>query len=76
MAKAFRIALFSILFACTLSVFGAPISGDHAGKSITVDGMVVHLGLMPAEVLRQRPEWYPEHEQSEISEQHSRQYAG
>jgi len=76
MAKAFRIALFSILFACTLAVFGAPVSGDHVGQSITVDGMSVHLGLMPAEVLRQRPEWYPEHEQSEISEQHSRQYAG
>ena len=66
MAKAFRIALFSILFACTLAVFGAAISGDHAGRSITVDGMSVHLGLMPAEALRQHPEWYPEHEQSEI----------
>ncbi len=66
MAKAFRIALFSILFACTLAVFGAPVSGDHAGQSTTVDGMSVHLGLMPAEVLRQRPEWYPEHEKSEI----------
>ena len=66
MAKAFRIALFSILFACTLAVFAAPVSGDHVGQSITVDGMSVHLGLMPAEVLRQHPEWYPEHEQSEI----------
>ena len=55
MAKAFRIALFSILFACTLAVFGAPVSGDHAGQSITVDGMSVHLGLMPAEVMRQHP---------------------
>jgi hypothetical protein len=66
MARAFKIALFSILFACILAVFGAPISGDHAGQSTTVDGMSVHLGLMPAEVLRQHPEWYPEHEQSEV----------
>jgi hypothetical protein len=66
MAKAFRIALFGTLFACTLAVFAAPVSGDHAGQSKTVDGMAVHLGLMPAEVLRQRPEWYPGHEQSKI----------
>ncbi len=66
MARAFKIALFSILFTCTLAAFGAPTSGDHVGQSTTVDGMSVHFGLMPAKVLRQRPEWYPEHEQSEI----------
>ncbi len=53
---------FGALLAGFLVIFPAVSSAGHLERSQVVDGMVVYLGIMPAEVMRQHPDRYPEHQ--------------
>ncbi|MFQ5940047.1 MAG: hypothetical protein ACE5KL_08300 [Alphaproteobacteria bacterium] len=53
---------FGALLAGLLVIFPAASSAGHLERSQVVDGMVVYLGIMAAEVLREHPDQYPEHQ--------------
>ncbi len=58
--------LSAALLAGLLAIAASPASGDHLGRSVIAGGIVVYLGIMPAEVLRSHPERYPRHEATKI----------
>ncbi len=66
MRKIFAIALFGALFVCALIVFSSATSAGHLGRTQTVNGLEVYLGVVSAEALRQRPDRYPYHEQAKL----------
>lgn len=66
MRKAFAIALFGTLFVCALVMFSTAVSADHLGRTQTLGGMTIYLGLVPADLLRQHPDRYPYHEQAKV----------
>lgn len=66
MRNSLAIALFGTLFALASMGFPNPASADPAGQTQTVDGMVVYLGLMPVDKIRQDQASYPKHSQSKF----------
>lgn len=58
--------LLGALLTGLLVTFPAAASAGHLERSQVVDGMIVYLGIMSAEVLRQHPDRYPEHARGEI----------
>lgn len=65
MPKRFIIALFGALF-CSLVLFSTATSAAHLGKTKTVDGVAIYLGMVPAAEMRRHPDRYPAHELSKI----------
>lgn len=61
MSRIRSISLFGALLVWLLGVFPAAASPGHLERSQIVDGMVVYLGVMSAEVMRQHPDQYAEH---------------
>ncbi len=59
-------ALFGALFVCALVVFSSATSAEHRGRTQTVNGLDVYLGVVSAEVLRQHPDRYPYHERTKL----------
>lgn len=70
MRKAFALALFGalfgVLFTCALVVFSSATSAEHRGRTLTVNGLEVYLGVVSVAVLRQHPDRYPRHEQAKL----------
>ncbi len=70
MRKALAIALFGALFgvllACALVVFSSATSAEHRGRTQTVNGLEVYLGVVSVAALRQDPDRYPYHEQARL----------
>jgi hypothetical protein len=58
--------LSAALLAGLLAMAASPVAGAHLGRSTIADGIAVHLGIMPAEVLRAHPERYPRHDGAKI----------
>ena len=58
--------LLGALLVGLLVMFPAASSADDLERSQVVDGMVVYLGIMPAEVMRQHPDRYSEHARGKI----------
>ncbi len=65
MPKGLVIALFGSLF-MFLMVFSTAACATHLGKTKTVDGVAIYLGMVPAAVMRQNPDINPAHEPSKI----------
>ncbi|MFQ5953437.1 MAG: hypothetical protein ACE5JZ_00055 [Kiloniellales bacterium] len=55
------IGLVGALIVWLLGTFSAAASPGGPNWSQTVDGMLVHLGIMSTQVMRQHPDQYPEH---------------
>lgn len=66
MRKALAVALFGALFTCALVVFSSATSAEHWGRTQTVNGLDIYLGVVSAKVLRQDPDRYPDHEQAKL----------
>ncbi len=66
MRKALAVALFGALFTCAMVVFSSATSAEHRGRTLTVNGLEVYLGVVSVEVLRQDPDRYPRHEQAKL----------
>ena len=64
MRNALAITLFGTLFAIASVAYSGAACADPLGQTQTVDGMVVYLGLMPVDNIRQYPTSYPKHDQS------------
>ncbi len=59
-------ALFGALFTCAMVVFSSATSAEHWGRTQTVNGLDLYLGVVSAEVLRQDPDRYPYHERTKL----------
>ena len=59
---------FGAILAGFLSLAALPgvAAADHLGRTVITDGMVVHLGIMPTEVLRENPAQYPAHDPGKL----------
>ncbi len=66
MRKALAVALFGALLACALVVFSSATSAEHWGRTQTVNGLDVYLGVVSVEVLRQDPDRYPYHVRTKL----------
>ncbi len=57
---------FGALVAGFLVMVAGVSSANHLGRSQVVDGTVVYLGIMAADVIREHPDQYPKHERQKI----------
>lgn len=57
---------FGALVAGFLAMVAGVSSADYLGRSQVVDGTVVYLGIVAADVIRKHPDQYPKHEQQKI----------